>query len=123
MEKTKDAATTQCAEVETKVEKALETFVALEKAEKVLLADLISGFCALQFRFLLPPCVFLLLEIIQCFPYEVCKQQNQQYRDLKKSLEDLHGNQKDVQEKARQRGMLQCAADRARLSGHKFTRQ
>ena len=36
MEKTKDAATTQCAEVETKVEKALETFVALEKAEKAL---------------------------------------------------------------------------------------
>ena len=36
MEKTKDAATTQCAEVETKVEKALETFDALEKAEKAL---------------------------------------------------------------------------------------
>ena len=36
MEKTKDAATTHCAEVETKVEKALETFVALEKAEKAL---------------------------------------------------------------------------------------
>lgn len=36
MEKTKDAATTQCAEVETKVEKALKTFDALEKAEKAL---------------------------------------------------------------------------------------
>ena len=33
----------------------------------LLLADLISGFCALQFRFLLPPCVFLILETIQCF--------------------------------------------------------
>ncbi len=30
--------------------------------------------------------------------------QNGQYRNLKKSLEDLHGNQKDVQEKARQAG-------------------
>lgn len=35
-EKTKDAATTQCAEVETKVEKALKTFDALEEAEKAL---------------------------------------------------------------------------------------
>ena len=34
MEKTKDAATTQCAEVETKVEKALKTFDALEKGGK-----------------------------------------------------------------------------------------
>ena len=33
----------------------------------LLLADLISGFCALQFRFLRPPRVFLILEIIQCF--------------------------------------------------------
>ena len=33
----------------------------------LLLADLISGFCALQFRLLRPPRVFLLLEIIQCF--------------------------------------------------------
>ena len=32
MEKTKDAATTQCAEVETKVEKALKTFDALDEA-------------------------------------------------------------------------------------------
>lgn len=36
MEKTKDAATTQCAEVETKVEKALKTFDALEETEKAL---------------------------------------------------------------------------------------
>lgn len=35
-EKTKDAATTQCAEVETKVKKALKTFDALEEAEKAL---------------------------------------------------------------------------------------
>ena len=36
MEKTKDAATTHCAEVETKVEKALKTFDALDEAEKAL---------------------------------------------------------------------------------------
>lgn len=36
MEKTKDAATTQCAEVETKVKKALKTFDALEEAKKAL---------------------------------------------------------------------------------------
>ena len=33
----------------------------------LLLADLIGGFCALQFRFLRPPRVFPILEIIQCF--------------------------------------------------------
>lgn len=114
MEKTKDAATTQCAEVETKVEKALETFDALDEAEKALRqaeeADTKAKTNAESAK-----------KALDDFKnqedawrnqeaelqgaeaaYEVCKQQNQQYRDLKKSLEDLHGNQKDVQEKARQ---------------------
>lgn len=114
MEKTKDAATTQCAEVETKVEKALETFVALEKAEKALRqaeetdtkakADAesakkaLDGFKNQEDAWRKQEAELQGAEAA----YEVCKQQNQQYRDLKKSLEDLHGNQKDVQEKARQ---------------------
>lgn len=114
MEKTKDAATTQCAEVETKVEKALETFVALEKAEKALRqaeeadADAktnaesakkaLDDFKNQEDAWRTQEAELQGAEAA----YEVCKQQNQQYRDLKKSLEDLHGNQKDVQEKARQ---------------------
>ena len=114
MEKTKDAATTHCAEVETKVEKALETFVALEKAEKALRqaeeadtkakADAesakkaLDGFKKQEDAWRTQEAELQGAEAA----YEVCKQQNQQYRDLKKSLEDLHGNQKDVQEKARQ---------------------
>lgn len=114
MEKTKDAATTQCAEVETKVEKALETFVALEKAEKALRqaeeadADAktnaesakkaLDDFKKQEDAWRKQEAELQGAEAA----YEVCKQQNQQYRDLKKSLEDLHGNQKDVQEKARQ---------------------
>lgn len=114
MEKTKDAATTQCAEVETKVEKALETFVALEKAEKALRqaeevdakakANAKSAKKALD-DFKKQEDAWRKQEAeLQGAEaaYEVCKQQNQQYRDLKKSLEDLHSNQKDVQEKARQ---------------------
>lgn len=114
MEKTKDAATTQCAEVETKVEKALETFDALEKAEKALRqaeeadakakANAESAKKALD-DFKKQEDAWRKQEAeLQGAEaaYEVCKQQNQQYRDLKKSLEDLHGNQKDVQEKARQ---------------------
>lgn len=114
MEKTKDAATTQCAEVETKVEKALETFVALEEAEKALRqaeeadakakADAESAKKALD-DFKKQEDAWRKQEAeLQGAEaaYEVCKQQNQQYRNLKKSLEDLHGNQKDVQEKARQ---------------------
>ena len=114
MEKTKDAATTQCAEVETKVEKALETFVGLEKAEKALRqaeeADAKANANAESAKKALDD--FKKQEDAWRkqeaelqgaeAAYEVCKQQNQQYRDLKKSLEDLHGNQKDVQEKARQ---------------------
>lgn len=114
MEKTKDAATTQCAEVETKVEKALKTFDALEKAEKALRqaeeADTkaktnaesakkaLDDFKKQEDAWRTQEAELQGAEAA----YEVCKQQNQQYRDLKKSLEDLHGNQKDMQEKARQ---------------------
>lgn len=114
MEKTKDAATTQCAEVETKVEKALKTFDALDEAEKALRqaeeadtkakANAESAKKALD-DFKNQEDAWRKQEAeLQGTEaaYEVCKQQNQQYRDLKKSLEDLHGNQKDVQEKARQ---------------------
>lgn len=114
MEKTKDAATTHCAEVETKVEKALKTFDALEEAEKALRqaeeadtkakANAESAKKALD-DFKKQEDAWRKQEAeLQGAEaaYEVCKQQNQQYRDLKKSLEDLHGNQKDVQEKARQ---------------------
>lgn len=114
MEKTKDAATTHCAEVETKVEKALKTFDALDEAEKALRqaeeadtkakADAesakkaLDGFKNQEDAWRKQEAELQGAEAA----YEVCKQQNQQYRDLKKSLEDLHGNQKDVQEKARQ---------------------
>lgn len=114
MEKTKDAGTTHCAEVETKVEKALKTFDALEKAEKALRqaeeadakakANAESAKKALDdFKNQEDAWRTQEAELQGAeAAYEVCKQQNQQYRDLKKSLEDLHGNQKDVQEKARQ---------------------
>lgn len=114
MEKTKDTATTQCAEVETKVEKALKTFDALEKAEKALrqaeeadakaktnaesVKKALDDFKNQEDAWRTQEAELQGAEAA----YEVCKQQNQQYRDLKKSLEDLHGNQKDVQEKARQ---------------------
>lgn len=114
MEKTKDAATTQCAEVETKVEKALKTFDALDEAEKALRqaeeADTkaktnaesakkaLDDFKNQEDAWRKQEAELQGAEAA----YEVCKQQNQQYRDLKKSLEDLHGNQKDVQEKAQQ---------------------
>jgi len=114
MEKTKDAATTHCAEVETKVEKALKTFDALDEAEKALRqaeeadtkakTDAESAKKALDdFKNQEDAWRTQEAELQGAeAAYEVCKQQNQQYRDLKKSLEDLHGNQKDVQEKARQ---------------------
>lgn len=114
MEKTKDAATTQCAEVETKVEKALEIFVALEKAEKALRqaeeadtkakADAESAKKALD-DFKKQEDAWRKQEAeLQGAEaaYEVCKQQNQQYRDLKKSLEELQSSRKNVQEKAQQ---------------------
>ncbi len=114
MEKTKDAATTQCAEVETKVEKALKTFDALEKAEKALRqaeeadakakADAESAKKALDdFKNQEDAWRKQEAELQGAeAAYEVCKQQNQQYRDLNQALKDLHGSQKDVQEKARQ---------------------
>lgn len=114
MEKTKDAATTQCAEVETKVEKALKTFDALEEAEKALRlaeeadtkakADAESAKKALD-DFKNQEDAWRTQEAeLQGTEaaYEVCKQQNQQYRDLNQALKDLRGSQKDVQEKAQQ---------------------
>lgn len=114
MEKTKDAATTQCAEVETKVEKALEIFVALEKAEKALRqaeeADTkaktnaesakkaLDDFKNQEDAWRKQEAELQGAEAA----YEVCKQQNQQYRDLKKSLEELQSSRKNVQEKAQQ---------------------
>lgn len=113
-ENEKQTATALCSEVTTKVETALETFVALEKAEKALRqaeeadakakANAESAKKALD-DFKKQEDAWRTQEAeLQGAEaaYEVCKQQNQQYRDLKKSLEDLHGNQKDVQEKARQ---------------------
>ncbi len=113
-EKTKDAATTQCAEVETKVEKALKTFAALDEAEKALCqaeeadtkakADAESAKKALNdFKNREDAWRKQEAELQGAeAAYEVCKQQNQQYRDLNQALKDLHGSQKDVQEKARQ---------------------
>lgn len=114
MEKTKDAATTQCAEVETKVEKALKTFDALDEAEKALhqaeeadtkaKANAESAKKALD-DFKKQEDAWRAQEAeLQGTEaaYEVCKQQNQQYRDLKKSLEELRSSRKDVQEKRRQ---------------------
>lgn len=113
-ENEKQTATALCSEVTTKVETALETFVALEKAEKALRqaeeadtkakANAESAKKALD-DFKKQEDAWRKQEAeLQGAEaaYEVCKQQNQQYCDLKKSLEDLHGNQKDVQEKARQ---------------------
>lgn len=113
-ENEKQTATALCSEVTTKVETALETFVALEKAEKALRqaeeadtkakANAESAKKALD-DFKKQEDAWRKQEAeLQGAEaaYEVCKQQNQQYRDLKKSLEDLYGNQKDVQEKARQ---------------------
>lgn len=113
-EKTKDAATTQCAEVETKVEKTLKTFDALEEAEKALRqvekadtkakTDAESAKKALDdFKNQEDAWRKQEAELQGAeAAYEVCKQQNQQYRDLNQAMKDLHGSQKDVQEKAQQ---------------------
>lgn len=114
MEKAQQDATAHESEVKTKVKDALKTFDALEKAEKALRqaeetdtkakADAesakkaLDGFKNQEDAWRKQEAELQGAEAA----YEVCKQQNQQYRDLKKSLEDLHGNQKDVQEKARQ---------------------
>lgn len=113
-EKTKDAATTHCAEVETKVEKALKTFDALEQAKKTLRqaeeADAKAKANAESAKKALDDFKKqedawrkqeAELQGVEA-AYEVCKQQNQQYRDLKKSLEELQSSRKDVQEKRRQ---------------------
>lgn len=114
MEKAQQDATAHESEVKTKVKDALKTFDALEKAEKALRqaeeadakakANAESAKKALD-DFKKQEDAWRTQEAeLQGAEaaYEVCKQQNQQYRDLKKSLEDLHGSQKDVQEKARQ---------------------
>lgn len=114
MEKAQQDATAHESEVKTKVKDALETFDALEGAEKALRqaeeadtkakANAESAKKALD-DFKKQEDAWRAQEAeLQGAEaaYEVCKQQNQQYRDLKKSLEDLHGSQKDVQEKARQ---------------------
>lgn len=114
MEKAQQDATAHESEVKTKVKDALKTFDALEEAEKALRqaeeadakakADAESAKKALDdFKNQEDAWRTQEAELQGAeAAYEVCKQQNQQYRDLKKSLEDLHGNQKDVQEKARQ---------------------
>lgn len=114
MGKAQQDATAHESEVKTKVKDALETFDALEEAEKALRqaeeadakakANAESAKKALD-DFKKQEDAWRKQEAeLQGAEaaYEVCKQQNQQYRDLKKSLADLHGNQKDVQEKARQ---------------------
>ena len=114
MEKAQQDATAHESEVKTKVKDALKTFDALDEAEKALRqaeeadakakANAESAKKALD-DFKKQEDAWRKQEAeLQGAEaaYEVCKQQNQQYRDLKKSLEDLHGNQKDVQEKARQ---------------------
>lgn len=114
MEKAQQDATAHESEVKTKVKDALKTFDALEEAEKALRqaeeadakakANAESAKKALD-DFKKQEDAWRKQEAeLQGAEaaYEVCKQQNQQYCDLKKSLEDLHGNQKDVQEKARQ---------------------
>lgn len=114
MEKAQQDATAHESEVKTKVKDALKTFDALDEAEKALRqaeeadtkakADAesakkaLDGFKNQEDAWRKQEAELQGAEAA----YEVCKQQNQQYRDLKKSLEDLHGNQKDVQEKARQ---------------------
>lgn len=114
MEKAQQDATAHESEVKTKVKDALKTFDALEEAEKALRqaeeadtkakANAESAKKALDdFKNQEDAWRTQEAELQGAeAAYEVCKQQNQQYRDLKKSLEDLHGNQKDVQEKARQ---------------------
>ena len=114
MEKAQQDATAHESEVKTKVKDALETFDALEGAEKALRqaedadtkakANAESAKKALD-DFKKQEDAWRKQEAeLQGAEaaYEVCKQQNQQYRDLKKSLEELQSSRKDVQEKARQ---------------------
>lgn len=114
MEKAQQDATAHESEVKTKVKDALKTFDALEEAEKALRqaekADTKANANAESAKKALDD--FKKQEDAWRkqeaelqgaeAAYEVCKQQNQQYRDLKKSLEELQSSRKDVQEKARQ---------------------
>lgn len=114
MEKAQQDATAHESEVKTKVKDALKTFDALEEAEKALRqaeeadakakADAESAKKALDdFKNQEDAWRKQEAELQGAeAAYEVCKQQNQQYRDLKKSLEELQSSRKDVQEKARQ---------------------
>lgn len=107
-------ATAHESEVKTKVEKALKTFDALEEAEKALRqaeeadtkakANAESAKKALDdFKNREDAWRTQEAELQGTeAAYEVCKQQNQQYRDLKKSMEELQSSRKDVQEKAQQ---------------------
>lgn len=113
-EKAQQDATALCSEVTTKVKKVLETFDALDEAEKALRqagkedtkakADAESAKKALDdFKNREDAWRTQEAELQGAeAAYEVCKQQNQQYRDLKKSLEELQSSRKDVQEKRRQ---------------------
>lgn len=113
-EKAQQDATAHESEVKTKVEKALKTFDALEETEKALRqaekadtkakADAESAKKALDdFKNREDAWRKQEAELQGAeAAYEVCKQQNQQYRDLNQALKDLHGSQKDVQEKRRQ---------------------
>lgn len=113
-EKAQQDATAHESEVKTKVEKALKTFDALDEAEKALRqaeeadtkakADAESAKKALDdFKNQEDAWRKQEAELQGAeAAYEVCKQQNQQYRDLKKSLEELQSSRKDVQEKRRQ---------------------
>ena len=114
MEKAQQDATALCSEVTTKVKKVLETFDALDEAKKALRqveeadtkakADAKSAKKALDdFKNREDAWRTQEAELQGTeAAYEVCKQQNQRYRDLKKSLEELQSSRKDVQEKARQ---------------------
>lgn len=107
MEKAQQDATAHESEVKTKVKDALETFDALEGAEKALRqaedADTKAKANAESAKKALDDFKKQEAELQGAeAAYEVCKQQNQQYRDLKKSLEELQSSRKDVQEKARQ---------------------
>ena len=113
-EKAQQDATAHESEVKTKVEKALKTFDALDEAEKALRqaeeadtkakADAESAKKALDdFKNQEDAWRKQEAELQGAeAAYEVCRRQNQQYRDLYQALKDLRGSQKDVQEKARQ---------------------
>lgn len=131
MEKAQQDATAHESEVKTKVKDALKTFDALEEAEKALRqaeeadtkakADAESAKKALDdFKNQEDAWRKQEAELQGAeAAYEVCKQQNQQYRDLKKSLEELQSSRKDVQEKRRQ---AEAAAETYASATQKYQR-